>query len=854
VNASPWSFDHCTFVENTGSGYGSNGGSFPTGIYHECAPLADCIFAFNDGCGLQMMWGTLYATNSLFWTNAQGDFGGNGFESADVCDLGDCLYTDPMLCPTAGRMDGAVFAGSPVLGAASDGGNIGCYQGAGVEIVSDAREYFVRPDGDDSNTGLENTSVGAFATVARALDAVSSAGDIVHVTAGDYEGPAALVDAPGTSVLPIRILFEAGATIASANDEPALSFTNCSQVIVEGATVLGGPGIAALNGANLLFTNCVVEAAAGNGLSLSGCNAAKVVDSAFRDCSGNGLALGNSVGVSLLRCVFAGNALAGVRAGINGQNTCPNLRAAYCTFVRNGAVALGMSDTNTSGWFIDHCTFARNDSFGVGPYVDQYGDHGIWPQGPVVTNSLFAANFFGGVFCSHGNVPTYASHFWGNGHFAITDCNNGQNAAASAHESNVLDGADPLLAAIDVRDDGAVYIGSPVIGAAADGSNLGSYQGAGLAWPASATYYVRPDGNDANDGLANTADGAFATLSNACARALVPGDTIRVAAGVYTNPAVLSAVGTEARPVKIVAAPGAVLSAASGTGLRLVDCSEVEIEGLAAAHCAGDGFSIEGSAGVRFANCSASGCTNGVAADATSFRIDFVNGSLVGNIAAGCTVDGSPGVFLDRCRITGNGADGVASANYQPANGWIQELAEGTTLRQCLVAGNAAAGAGAGGAGDIRLESCTVAGNGDGILFGYNRHKKGNAVLNTITAFNGGYGLLVDGDPANENYACGVASACSYGNPSGNFVARPAGTDTNLAIDAASFSADPLFRDASAGDYRITGSSPCVNAGTNIAWMAAATDLNGHNPRIVDDRVDMGAYEIFLQGTLFLLR
>ncbi len=43
-------------------------------------------------------------------------------------------------------------------------------------------------------------------------------------------------------------------------------------------------------------------------------------------------------------------------------------------------------------------------------------------------------------------------------------------------------------------------------------------------------------------------------------------------------------------------------------------------------------------------------------------------------------------------------------------------------------------------------------------------------------------------------------------------------------------------------DYRLLGGSPCIDTGTNRAWMAAATDLDGE-ARIVNSIVDMGAYE-----------
>jgi len=53
---------------------------------------------------------------------------------------------------------------------------------------------------------------------------------------------------------------------------------------------------------------------------------------------------------------------------------------------------------------------------------------------------------------------------------------------------------------------------------------------------------------------------------------------------------------------------------------------------------------------------------------------------------------------------------------------------------------------------------------------------------------------------------------------------------------------NPLFVDAANDDYRLTESSPCKDAGTNSAPELSSTDKDG-NPRIMDNTVDMGAYE-----------
>jgi hypothetical protein len=64
--------------------------------------------------------------------------------------------------------------------------------------------------------------------------------------------------------------------------------------------------------------------------------------------------------------------------------------------------------------------------------------------------------------------------------------------------------------------------------------------------PAARTYFVRPDGNNANDGLSNTSGGAFLTLQGAfdaiCSRIDTAGFTVtvQIADGTYTAPLVLN--------------------------------------------------------------------------------------------------------------------------------------------------------------------------------------------------------------------------------------------------------------------------------------------------------------------------
>ncbi len=56
---------------------------------------------------------------------------------------------------------------------------------------------------------------------------------------------------------------------------------------------------------------------------------------------------------------------------------------------------------------------------------------------------------------------------------------------------------------------------------------------------------------------------------------------------------------------------------------------------------------------------------------------------------------------------------------------------------------------------------------------------------------------------------------------------------------------DPEFVNAASGDYGLAVGSPCIDSGTNQAWMAEAVDLTGE-ARIVNAIVDLGAFEFQL--------
>jgi hypothetical protein len=87
-----------------------------------------------------------------------------------------------------------------------------------------------------------------------------------------------------------------------------------------------------------------------------------------------------------------------------------------------------------------------------------------------------------------------------------------------------------------------------------------------------ATYYVRTDGSDANDGLANVAEGAWHTIDWAADHAS-PGDVVRVSPGTYSERVTPGVSGVSGQPITFVA-DGAVvfcgLDVSSKSYLRII--------------------------------------------------------------------------------------------------------------------------------------------------------------------------------------------------------------------------------------------------------------------------------------------
>jgi len=208
----------------------------------------------------------------------------------------------------------------------------------------------------------------------------------------------------------------------------------------------------------------------------------------------------------------------------------------------------------------------------------------------------------------------------------------------------------------------------------------------------------------------------------------------------------------------------------------------------------------------------------------------------------GFDVIASPTATFDRCVSSGNASTGihVRGRNYTEEGGSFNPYTAGTLVRQCLFHDNGGNGTYLGASSpNMVVENSVVHGNTGHGFTGKSWGGQSITFRNTIIMANN-IGIEKTGTAVSiTEQNCDV-----YGNTV-NY--------SGLTASPTSISADPLFRGASTGDFRLVSDSPCVNIGLNQDWMRTAKDLAG-NPRLAAKIVDIGAYEVSASSTLLIVR
>jgi len=249
---------------------------------------------------------------------------------------------------------------------------------------------------------------------------------------------------------------------------------------------------------------------------------------------------------------------------------------------------------------------------------------------------------------------------------------------------------------------------------------------------------------------------------------------------------------------------------------------------------------------------------NGVGA----VRCVFLNGnaSLIGFTLTGGATDtnsasgygggvycGPPGAILSNCVVVGNVA--FKGGGIYSAGGIGIELA--ATNFNCVFSNNIAYDSGGGGFAGT-YNNCLFVGNTAGSGGAVSTHSSGKVALNHCTLY--GNSASVRGGGVFAASLSGradirVNNCIIIGNVSpvsSNYFQDAGLWITNCCTAPAppfglgNFTADPLFINPNAHDFRLQSGSPCINAGSFNA--VSSTDLDG-NPRVIGGAVDVGAYE-----------
>lgn len=198
--------------------------------------------------------------------------------------------------------------------------------------------YYVRPDGNDANTGEGPTAGEAWRTVSSAFRKdILQAGDTVYVMAGTYV-ERIRPDEDGASGNPIRVIADttgsvtgwpAGDVILQSNGEKVLEFDHDDYWYVHGFKISGvnwKEGIKVKDSSGVELSNCEIYGAK-EGIRVDDAEAT-IINCIVRDSTEEGIYVRDTSTVAIWNCTVAHNAHDGIEVD-NGTVTITNSVLAY---------------------------------------------------------------------------------------------------------------------------------------------------------------------------------------------------------------------------------------------------------------------------------------------------------------------------------------------------------------------------------------------------------------------------------------------------------------------------------------------------------------------------------------------
>ena len=617
------------------------------------------------------------------------------------------------------------------------------------------------------------------ATNIQAAVDLTDAGDLVLVTNGTY---ALFQEIYISNGIALKSVEGAPVTIIDGQNIVRCMTINSSAASVDGFTMTRGN-----SGTNH-----------GGGIACLGANIANCNVTSNTGRYGGGI---YAYGGSISNCVIRFNQ-SQKGGGIYGNGDAPDAVVRNSLLANNYASSAGGGLKFYHGGTMENCTI-------IGNHADGDGGGGFYSWGDsAVINTIIYSNTGsrGATFWHHLGNPVYSNSCLQDMPSNVFNCitSSPQLVNSSAGDYRLLPSSPCIDAGTnqswmgDARD----LADNPRIGN--DVVDMGAYEFKSIWGDPTPIHYVSLSGSH-TEPYTNWA--MAATNIQAAVDVTDAGDLVLVTNGMY----VLAGQIAVTNAITIRSVNGSAETIVDGNG----PVTSNRCFYLSAA-CTLDGFTI-----TNGYIPDTHGYGGGVYCAITNATID--NCTITGNSIADGESQGGGVSYgtLNNCTISGNFAAYGGGVNYATLNNCLlignssHQKGGGVsrgTLNNCLLVGNSSQY----GAAAIwaTLNNCTVSGNSAS-------HDAGgvldSTLNNSIVYYNAGPNNISGGT---NRYTCAPDAPAGSGNI------------TNA----------PEFVDADSGNYRLSPCSPCVDAGTNQAWMSSAVDLDG-NSRLLDAAVDMGAFE-----------